>query len=292
ACGRHSDHFPFMAYSDINPSNCFGAGNCSNIFGGTSTSCSGHTCTTGDFISAANSTSPPNLLWFTPSDNHNMHNNNVSGGDTYLKNFLVGSSGNITNPAAGSLLKTKIFGTDQRTLLILWWDEYANPPEIFYGPTLKQNYVSSSVYDHYSTLRMIQDNWGLTTLTSNDVAATGMLAEFGARCGAPTLTTIDTVVGNNTQNGGGFAPGIPNKRALLPPCAVNGHGMYIKIPNVIVQTQEHSSDCATLANGSFCDTPGFVSQAGSSHWLLLEIDQYWKNAGIAPPDFQVGQVLN
>src|SRR3989442_11243809 len=36
SCPRGSDHFPFVAYSNTNPSNCFVAGTCSNIFGGTS----------------------------------------------------------------------------------------------------------------------------------------------------------------------------------------------------------------------------------------------------------------
>src|SRR3989454_10577099 len=65
-CPRGNDHFPFTGFaSDTNSPNIF-----------TSSSVS-----TSTFIAAANSANPPNLLWYTPTDNHNMHDNSISTGD-------------------------------------------------------------------------------------------------------------------------------------------------------------------------------------------------------------------
>src|SRR5437763_11883716 len=87
-CPRGNDHFPFTGFaSDANSP---------DIFTGSSVS-------TSQFIAAANSASPPNFLWFTPTDNHNMHDNSVSPGDAYLKKFLAGN-GTVLTPTSGSLL--------------------------------------------------------------------------------------------------------------------------------------------------------------------------------------------
>src|SRR5207249_3763277 len=82
-CPRGNDHFPFTAYSDLQSS--------LNIFTSSSVS-------TSNFINAANGANPPNFLWFTPTDSHNMHDNSVSTGDSYLKSFLVGT-GTFQNPS-------------------------------------------------------------------------------------------------------------------------------------------------------------------------------------------------
>src|SRR6266568_3866502 len=75
-CPRGNDHFPFTGFaSDANSPNIF----------------AGSSVTTSQLITTANSANPPNLLWFTPTDNHNMHDNSVSSGDSYLKKFLVGN---------------------------------------------------------------------------------------------------------------------------------------------------------------------------------------------------------
>src|SRR5206468_12686126 len=107
-CPRGNDHFPFTGFaSDYNSPNLV----------------TGSSVSTSTFIAAANSASPPNFLWYTPTDNHNMHDNSIQTGDSYLKTFLVGS-GSLTNPASGSLLASNLFtNTNFRTLLYLWWDE-------------------------------------------------------------------------------------------------------------------------------------------------------------------------
>ena len=165
-CPRYADHFPFVAVSTL-----FNSG---NIFDSS-------TVSTTDFIAASNVTTPPNFLWFTPTDNHNMHNNSPATGDAYLKTFLVGS-GTVSAPASGSLLANNIFKPGHRTLFMLWWDEYNPAPVLFYEPgVVKQAYVSSSdVYDEYSILHLMENNWSLSTLTDNDAAAAPMTEIFGA----------------------------------------------------------------------------------------------------------------
>src|SRR6266446_3215355 len=137
-CPRGNDHFPFTGFaSDTNSPNIF-----------TSSSVS-----TSTFIAAANSANPPNLLWYTPTDNHNMHDNSISTGDSYLKNFLIGS-GTLSNPSSGSLLASSVFtGTSYRTMLYIWWDEYDPSPNIQFGSMIRNGYVSTSNnYDEYASL--------------------------------------------------------------------------------------------------------------------------------------------
>src|SRR2546427_7126747 len=117
-CPRGNDHFAFTGFaSDAGSPNIF-------------TSSSVGTTT---FISAANVANPPNLLWYTPTDNHNMHDNSISTGDSYLKSFLVGT-GTISSPASGSLLGSSLFtSSSYRTMLYIWWDEYDPSPNLEIG---------------------------------------------------------------------------------------------------------------------------------------------------------------
>ena len=151
-CPRGNDHFPFTGFaSDANSPNIF----------------TGSSVTTGQFIASANSASPPNLLWFTPTDNHNMHDNSVSSGDSYLKKFLVGN-GTVLTPAPGSILASSLFANSQyRTLLYLWWDEYDPSPNVEYGSMIKKGFTSTASYDEFSSLRMLETNWNLGTLVNS-----------------------------------------------------------------------------------------------------------------------------
>src|SRR5439155_21887627 len=65
---------------------------------------------------------------------------------------------------------------------MLWWDEYDHAPVLFYEHgVVKQAYVSSrDVYDEYSILHLMENNWSLSTLTDNDAAAAPMTEIFGA----------------------------------------------------------------------------------------------------------------
>src|SRR5438445_659284 len=165
-CPRGNDHFPFTGFSSD--------ANSPNVFAGSSVS-------TSTFIAAANSASPPNLLWYTPTDNHNMHDNSIQTGDSYLKTFLVGT-GTISSPAAGSLLASSVFtSSSDRTLLYIWWDEYDPSPNIIFGAGAQKGFISqSNSYDEYASLHMIESNWGLSTL--------------GYASSAPTISDI---IGSN-----------------------------------------------------------------------------------------------
>src|SRR3989475_1897978 len=161
-CPRGADHFPFSG------TNTFTSSSVSTI----------------SFVAAANSATPPNFLWYTPTDSHNMHDVSVSTGDTYLKNFLVGSTGSISNPATGSLLKSNVFtNTNFHTLLYRWWDECGGnngscdtnnaSPNLLYGTPVKKGYVSPDTtgIDEYAAIRTIENNWGFSPLAQGDTAA-------------------------------------------------------------------------------------------------------------------------
>jgi hypothetical protein len=162
-CLRGPDHFPFWQYADTV--------NSPNNLNTTSP-------TDPEWIAAMNSANPPNLIWLTPTDNHNMHNNSISTGDAYVKNLLVGS-GTIASPAPGSVFASNLFKPGQRTALLIWWDEYDPSPNLLYGPSVKPGFISSSsLYDEYATLHTIESNWGLATLTNKDSAAPVMTDLF------------------------------------------------------------------------------------------------------------------
>src|SRR5213594_1747167 len=160
-CPRGDDHFPFSG---------------TNTFADSSVS-------TGSFITAANAATPPNFLWFTPTDSHNMHDVSVSAGDNYLESFLVGS-GSIASPASGSLLASNVFANpNYRTLLYLWWDECGGSngscdannasPNLLYGTPVKKGYPSldTTGIDEYAAVRTIESNWGISPLAQGDTAA-------------------------------------------------------------------------------------------------------------------------
>jgi hypothetical protein len=166
-CPRGNDHFPFTGFTSIS--------NSPNIHGSTGP-------LDPEFVATMNTPSPANFIWLTPTDGHNMHDNSIQTGDSYLHDLLVGTSGTLANPAAGSVLASNLFKTGHRTMLMLWWDEFDPAPILFYGPgVVKQAHVSSSdVYDEFSILHLMENNWALSTLTSNDAAASPMMEIFGS----------------------------------------------------------------------------------------------------------------
>jgi hypothetical protein len=110
------------------------------------------------------------------------------------------------------------------------------------------------------------------------------------------LTTIEGVIGSQANanggasyGGGGFIPGIPNKRSTFPPCTVNGNTTFVEIHGIQMLTTTFAiEDCAQYPNGSYCDTtfnardPKCTNSDIYLCQMHMEIDQAWKSAGIAP----------
>src|SRR5437899_7753290 len=71
---RGEDHFPFLSYTTItgNPARC------ANLHSGSSA----------DVVAALNAGT--NFIWFTPNDGHNMHDNSVASGDSWLQSWVPG----------------------------------------------------------------------------------------------------------------------------------------------------------------------------------------------------------
>src|SRR3989442_8853431 len=208
-CPRGADHFPF---SGANP------------FTSSSVSSS-------DIVTAADSATPPNFLWYTPTDSNNMHDVSVSTGDSYLQSFLVGS-GSMASPASGSLLASNVFtNPSYRTLLYLWWDECGGSngscdanngsPHPLYGTTVKKSYVSPDTtgIDEYAALRTIENNWGFSPLAQGDTAASTGNYMFNDIFGTvtppalsasfaylPTTPLVSTVVSFTATASGGTPP--------------------------------------------------------------------------------------
>src|SRR6266571_6697429 len=87
----------------------------------------------------------------------------------------------------------------------------------------------------------------------------------------PVVTTIEEVIGSQTNSyggatydGGGFKPGIPDKRSTSPPCAYGtpSSPTFVEIHNVVLVYNTQTADCARYANGVFCDTFFNIASSG------------------------------
>ena len=146
----------------------------------------------------ASTSTTPDFVWFEPDDCDDMESCGITAGDNWLKATLP----TIFNSPAW---------TQQRSLLILTWDEGATKA---YGPsypnripalllgsqnTVKAGYTSSERTDQYGLLRTIDKALGLTPLTANDTyAATVNDAWTGTSSNSPTLTTATPTVPNGS----------------------------------------------------------------------------------------------
>lgn len=109
----------------------------------------------------------PDFVWFQANDYNDMEAGGIAAGDTWLKNTLPTI---LTSPA----------WTQQRSLLILTWDEgavksfgpnYPNQvPTILLGSqnSVKAGATSAQRTDQYGLLRTIDKALGLAPLTNND----------------------------------------------------------------------------------------------------------------------------
>jgi phospholipase C len=117
----------------------------------------------------------PDLVWITPNLCHDMHDCDVSAGDSWLKGFLPQI---LTSPAW------------QSSALFLLWDEGTSNdgccqvaqgghiPMLVVSPLGKPGYVSTVNYDHASVLLTIEDAWGLPRLGDASCSCTNALTDF------------------------------------------------------------------------------------------------------------------
>ena len=201
-CPRNADHFPLLQYADTYQSTCAAASS-ENCFLYTCTSCTAADVSDSQLIAELNSPSPANYIWFTPTDEHNMHNVPPSSGDAYLKQILVGT-GTVSSPSPGSMLSTTAF-TSGHTLLYIWFDEYDPSPNLLYEPGIvRSGFISTANnYDEYASLHTIENNWSLLGLNLDTNAplisdifspTTSMSAAFTYTPPVPTAGTAVTFV--------------------------------------------------------------------------------------------------
>ena len=103
-----------------------------------------------------------NFIWFTPTDNHNMHNNSVSSGDAWLGGWVP----TLLAHMAG-----------KRALIIFWWDEGYNsvggitPKPIFLAGPIVKSLVSATDHNDPSLTKTLETAWG-GSIGKDDVGAT------------------------------------------------------------------------------------------------------------------------
>src|SRR2546426_10946897 len=148
---RGEDHFPFLSYTTVTgvPARC------ANLVGGGPT----------QVVAALNAGT--SFIWFTPTDNHNMHDNSVSSGDSWLQSWVPG----LLSAMAG-----------KKAALMVTFDEgYANPPLVytsFSGPSAVLAHSSNAAYTHYSFIKLLEDVWGGGSLGQGDVNAASPVEFF------------------------------------------------------------------------------------------------------------------
>ena len=132
-------HNPFVYYKDI----ATNASRCARVVpSGTS-----NQVLLNDLASTATAS---NYMWFTPNLCHDMHDCNVTAGDTFLSGLVP------------QILNSTVFQT-QRAALLITFDEDGNgagSPDLYTvwaGPAAKQGFQSNVPYDHYSALRTIEE---------------------------------------------------------------------------------------------------------------------------------------
>ena len=180
-----SNHNPFVYYQDIvnNTSRCskITAAN-GNIPAQTTcgTSSNPGTAETDDLFlnELSNAKSAANYTFLTPNgidDLHDCSTGDVSLGNHYLQQLVP----KILNSTVFKNTKAALFVTFDETAPFIGTQPYMYTVWASHGPSVtKPTYKSTNPYDHFSTLRTIEDNWSLPYLTSNDATATNMTEFF------------------------------------------------------------------------------------------------------------------
>jgi len=151
-------HNPFVYYADIQ---------------GNASRCQSHDVPYSQLATdLASDSTTPNYVFITPNLCDDMHDCSVSTGDKWLQSNLPAI---FTSPA----------WTTQTSLMLITWDEddgnaSNHVATLVIGPSVIPGYLSSTVYNHYSLLKTLEQDWSLAALTTNDSGATAMSDFFGA----------------------------------------------------------------------------------------------------------------
>jgi len=112
----------------------------------------------------AHASTTPNFAWVSPDDCSDMEGCGIAAGDAFLRQEL------------GAIMRSPAW-TRQRSLAIITFDEdnydFQHPAQrvatiVLGSRGVRQGYVSTARYTHYSLLRTIEGALGLGTLTGND----------------------------------------------------------------------------------------------------------------------------
>src|SRR2546422_3850987 len=155
---RGEDHFPFLSYTTSTGNSA----RCANLLSGGPT----------QVVAALNAGT--SFIWFTPTDNHNMHDNSVSSGDAWLQSWVPG----LLSAMAGK----------NAALMVTFDEGYANPPLVytsFSGASTVLAHSSRAAYTHYSFIKLLDDDWGGGNLGQGDVNAPSPLEFFTGSGGSP-----------------------------------------------------------------------------------------------------------
>ncbi|MGW0769380.1 alkaline phosphatase family protein [Streptomyces sp. NPDC002676] len=254
------DDAPFINYTDIS---------------GDAARCAAHLFDTTQLTTDLQSASTtPNFSWIAADDYYdgeasgNGSATSLKTQDGWLKQTLAPV---LASPA----------WTQQRSLLVLTWDESQNEAYNHVVTTVlgSQGTVpagtsSPSHYDHYGIARTIEAALGLPGLTGNDTYATPLNAAF-----APSTATAPTLTGtlNAVANGGNvtFRYAVPSASQVS---AKNWIGIY---PAGVTPGQRSSLTWAYAPNasGALTFSTGKLSGPGTYDVYYLANDGYSVLAG-------------
>ena len=201
------DHNPFIQFQDITNNTA----RCSMIVRADPSGCVKTDC---QLINDLNSPSPASFMWLTPNDCDNMHGSPIctNGCNT----IPVTASCMTTDDTYLSTLVPNILNSttfkNSRAALFITFDEGngycpANGSSadcvytVFAGPLSKKSFVApaSHRYNHYSFLKTLESNWGLSCLVvGNDCAAT-VMSEFFTSSWTVQQPNLVTTPNDKTQ---------------------------------------------------------------------------------------------
>ena len=235
-----------------------------------------------DLASAATT---PNFAWIAPNDCTDMEGCGIAAGDAFLAQEL------------GLIMASAAWQT-QRSLAIITFDEDAQDfqhpaqrvPTIIVGSAgVRQGYVSSERYTHYSLLRTIEAALGLGALTANDRYAQPVNDVFdpgqaGPAAGSDTVAPVLTFAHDQAAP---VVAGSAGKTSRQPVAWVANYGSATVTPVNLISRKAGRAIPVGAGPQAIVATPDgrtvYVANGGSG--TVTPIDTATGRAG---PPIQVG----